>query len=143
MIGQPGPPETAPPEPTPPLKRGVTRLIAERDMSADDSIHSLWETLARCHQDAPDNPAANPFQVFNRTADDLARALADPSPGTSGLSDVWSTRGRSGASSQVGPAACADCGASDLEHFYTSKWGGEVLCPGCFQRRNPQGVASP
>ncbi len=40
-------------------------------------------------------------------------------------------------------AVCARCGAGDLEHFYTSRGGGEVLCPSCFQRRHPQGVALP
>ncbi len=40
-------------------------------------------------------------------------------------------------------AVCARCGAGDLEHLYTSRWGGEVLCPSCFQRRHPQGAALP
>ena len=33
-------------------------------------------------------------------------------------------------------ATCAACGASDLEHFYTSKPGGKVVCAGCYQRRD-------
>ncbi len=31
-------------------------------------------------------------------------------------------------------ATCARCGAGDLEHFYTAKWTGKVLCPACHQR---------
>ncbi len=29
---------------------------------------------------------------------------------------------------------CARCGARELEHFYTAKWTGKVLCPACHQR---------
>ena len=32
---------------------------------------------------------------------------------------------------------CAQCGASSLEHFYTSKRRGKVLCPACYERRHP------
>ena len=31
-------------------------------------------------------------------------------------------------------AVCARCGATDLEHFYTGKRTGKVLCPTCHQR---------
>ncbi len=31
-------------------------------------------------------------------------------------------------------ATCARCGAGDLEHFYTAKWTGKVLCSACHQR---------
>ncbi len=31
-------------------------------------------------------------------------------------------------------ATCARCGAGDLEHFYTAKWTGKVLCPVCHHR---------
>ncbi len=32
-------------------------------------------------------------------------------------------------------AVCAKCGAGDLEHFYTGKRTGKVLCPACFERQ--------
>ncbi len=32
-------------------------------------------------------------------------------------------------------AVCAKCGAADLEHFYTGKRTGKVLCPACFERQ--------
>ncbi len=31
-------------------------------------------------------------------------------------------------------AVCAKCGAGDLEHFYTGKRTGKVLCPACYAR---------
>ncbi len=31
-------------------------------------------------------------------------------------------------------ATCARCGAGDLEHFYTSKRTGKILCPVCHHR---------
>ncbi len=31
-------------------------------------------------------------------------------------------------------ATCARCGAGDLEHSYTAKWTGKVLCSACHQR---------
>ena len=31
-------------------------------------------------------------------------------------------------------AVCATCGAGDLEHFYTGKRTGKVLCPACYER---------
>ena len=39
------------------------------------------------------------------------------------------------------PVACADCGARDLEVFYTSKVQGSHLCPACFQARSACGTA--
>ncbi len=32
-------------------------------------------------------------------------------------------------------AVCARCGAADLEHFYTAKRTGKVLCPACYERQ--------
>ncbi len=43
-------------------------------------------------------------------------------------------------SSRVRPAICVDCGARDLEHFYTAEAGGFTLCPGCFQSRLTRGL---
>ena len=32
-------------------------------------------------------------------------------------------------------AVCAKCGAGDLEHFYTAKRTGKVLCQACYARQ--------
>ena len=39
------------------------------------------------------------------------------------------------------PVACADCGARDLDVFYTSKEQGYHLCPACYQARVARGTA--
>ena len=110
----------------------------------DAHIKALWNEMARRHQRDPDNRAASRFQVFNRTADDLARLLTHVDSSSSGSSRLWPLEGPPIASSPIRPATCADCGDRELEHFYTSKCGGDVLCSGCFQRRNPQeAVSSP
>lgn len=31
-------------------------------------------------------------------------------------------------------AVCAQCGAKNLEHFYTAERSGRTLCPACYQR---------
>ncbi len=37
-------------------------------------------------------------------------------------------------------AVCARCGASDLEHFYTAKRTGKVLCPACYEQQGERRV---
>ena len=39
------------------------------------------------------------------------------------------------------PVSCADCGARDLEVFYTSKAQHSHLCPTCFQARSARRTA--
>ena len=39
------------------------------------------------------------------------------------------------------PIACADCGARDLEDFFTSKEQNAHLCSACFQARAGRGMA--
>ena len=39
------------------------------------------------------------------------------------------------------PVSCADCGARDLEDFYTSKEQNSHLCSSCFQVRMDRGMA--
>ncbi len=56
------------------------------------------------------------------------------------LLSKWRAEDRARRSSTVRPAACVDCGARELEHFYTSRTGGSTLCAGCFQSRVKRGV---
>ncbi len=51
------------------------------------------------------------------------------------LLSAWQAEDRARRSSRIRPAVCVDCGARDLEHFYTSKAGGSTLCAQCFQGR--------
>ncbi len=54
---------------------------------------------------------------------------------------AWQAEDRALRSSRARPVVCSDCGAQHLEHFYTSRAGGYVLCLGCFQSRINRGVA--
>ena len=89
------------------------------------NLKALWQELIRRHQRDPDKPAASPFQVFNRTADEFARKLVD----------------EVNAPTSVRPATCVDCGARELAHFYTARVGGSTLCVRCFQAGVDRGRA--
>ncbi len=56
------------------------------------------------------------------------------------LLSKWRAEDHARRSSRVRPAICVDCGARDLEHFYTAEAGGFTLCPGCFQSRLTRGL---
>ncbi len=51
------------------------------------------------------------------------------------LLSIWRAQDRASGATTVTPAACCDCGARSLEHFYTSRTGGSTLCAQCFQGR--------
>ncbi len=56
------------------------------------------------------------------------------------LLSAWRAEDRALRSSRVKPAVCVDCGARNLEPFYSSKAGAYALCAGCFQRSVNQGI---
>ncbi len=57
------------------------------------------------------------------------------------LLSAWQAEDRARRSSRARRVVCSDCGARELEHFYTSKEGGSTLCAGCFQSRLAHGCA--
>ncbi len=58
------------------------------------------------------------------------------------LLSAWRAEDRALRSSRARRVVCVDCGARELEHFYTAKVGGSTLCAGCFQGRVARGVAN-
>ncbi len=56
------------------------------------------------------------------------------------LLSAWQAEDRALRSSRARRVVCVDCGARDLEHFYTARVGGSTLCAGCFQSRVTRGV---
>ncbi len=56
------------------------------------------------------------------------------------LLSAWRAEDRALRSSRARPVVCSDCGARNLEHFYTARVGGSTLCAGCFQSRVKRGV---
>ncbi len=57
------------------------------------------------------------------------------------LLSAWRAEDRALRSSRARRVVCVDCGARDLEHFYTARVGGSTLCAGCYQRRVERGQA--
>ncbi len=57
------------------------------------------------------------------------------------LLSAWRAEDQALRSSRARPAVCVDCGARELEHFYTARTRGSTLCQWCFQRRVERGVA--
>ncbi len=96
-------------------------------------VKALWDDLAQRQQLDPHCKAASLFQAFNRTADELARTLADLEARSTALTEQWRAEDQVLRLSRVRPV-CARCGARNLEHFYTAKRTGKILCPACHQR---------
>ncbi len=103
-------------------------------------VKALWDDLAQRHQLDPHRKAASLFQAFNRTADELARTLADLEARCTALTEQWRAEDQVLRLSRVRPV-CAKCGATNLEHFYSSKRDGRTLCATCFAPRVEQSVA--
>ncbi len=57
------------------------------------------------------------------------------------LLSAWQAEDRALRSSRARPVVCVDCGARNLQHFYTARVGGSTLCAGCFQSRVERRVA--
>jgi len=56
------------------------------------------------------------------------------------LLSIWRAQDRASGATTVTPAACCDCGARSLEHFYTSKRDGRTVCASCFAQRVERGL---
>ena len=95
-------------------------------------LGSLWEELAGRHRRDPSKPPPSRFQLFNRTADDLAGRLARDASERSALPGAHQ-EGAHSFTALVSRPACDQCGAEDLEHFYTCRRTRRTLCARCFQ----------
>ncbi len=95
---------------------------------------ALWKELAQAQRDRPTEDRPNGFQMFNRTADEMARVLAERLAAAEALcGDDGEWRGPR---NSVKRPSCSECGASNLEHFFSMRALGSVLCPTCFGRRH-------
>lgn len=95
---------------------------------------ALWKALAQAQRDrSPDEPPSG-FQVFNRAADEMTRVLAERSSGDDARYEEggdWR-----GPRVSVTRPSCSECGASNLEHFFSLQAVGATLCVPCFRRRH-------
>ncbi len=69
------------------------------------------------------------------------QAFQDDRTARASLDRINQAEDRALRSSRARRVVCGDCGARELEHFYTAKVGGSTLCAGCFQGRVARGVA--
>ena len=95
---------------------------------------ALWKELAQAQRDRSAQERANGFQMFNRTADAMARALAERLVAADSLSGEDGER--HGSRISVTRPSCSECGASNLDHFFSLRAIGSVLCATCFGRRH-------
>lgn len=95
---------------------------------------ALWQQLAQAQRDRSTQERPNGFQMFNRTADEMARVLAERLAAADALcGEDGESRGPRVA---VTRPSCFECGASNLEHFFSLRAMGSVLCATCFARRH-------
>lgn len=95
---------------------------------------SLWRELAEAQLDRSPDEGLSKFQIFNRTADDMARALAERLAAAEALEGEDGNR--RGPRAAVTRPRCSDCGALNLEHFFSMRTIGSVLCATCFERKH-------
>ncbi len=72
--------------------------------------------------------------MFNRTADEMARTLAERLAAVEALAGedgVWD-----GSRTRITRPSCSECGALNLEHFFSMRGIGSVLCATCFGRKH-------
>ncbi len=85
--------------------------------------------------------AAKRISIHYQLADEFKQEFANIAAGGADMLRRWLAEDQASASSMVSPVVCCECGALDLEDFYTSKEGGDTLCPGCFQSGVARGQA--
>lgn len=95
---------------------------------------ALWKELAQAQRERFAQERANGFQMFNRTADAMARALAERLVAADAL--CGEAGERRGPRISVTRPSCSECGASNLDHFFSLRAIGSVLCATCFGRRH-------
>jgi hypothetical protein len=88
-------------------------------------LQASWRDCAERGEVDGDIPPTSIVEAYLIVAQVRVRRLAGIpwGDGTHDLADLTPTR-----------TVCARCGAGDLEHFYTSKRTGKILCPVCHHR---------
>ncbi len=109
--------------------------------ASDAHIHAFQDDrTARASRDRI-NRAKEHWRAYVQGIAELQLTLNKIAIERAALLSIWQAQDRASGATTVSPAACCDCGARSLEHFYTAKEGGSTLCPGCFQSRVERGVA--
>ena len=100
-----------------------------------DLLH-LWQTFTLSGELDPQHPPATVLEAYTQVAEIQARHLRevvqDIQPDVTALF-AESEDSLLPVNLRQKLAVCARCGAGDLEHFYTAKRTGKVLCRTCYE----------
>ena len=121
-------------------------MIARPDRLLDPTaswprhIQASWRDCVKRGDVDGDNPPMSIVEAYLIVAQMRVRQLAGI-PWGDGTHDLAGDEESLLADLTPTRATCARCGATNLEHFYSSKRDGRTLCAGCFQRRAERGQA--
>ncbi len=96
-------------------------------------LQASWRDCAERGEVDAQNPPTSVVEAYLQVAEARARRLAGI-PWGDGTHDLADDEELMLAELMPTRATCARCGAGDLEHFYTSKRTGKILCPVCHHR---------
>jgi len=106
-------------------------------------LQESWQDYAQRGEVDADNPPTSILEAYLQVAEARTKRLASIPWGDVSCDDHADGVEDEVIGAEYGRklAFCAECGTKHLEHFYTSKRDGRMLCGTCFQRRVVQGVA--
>ena len=101
-----------------------------------DLLH-LWNRFTLSGELDPPHPPATVWDAYTQVAGIQARHLREVAQDIQQDVTALIAEGEDAllpVNLRLKLAVCARCGAGDLEHFYTAKRSGKVLCQACYQR---------
>ena len=107
----------------------------------DAHVHAFQDDLTERASLDRINRAKEHWRAYVQGIAELQLTLNKIAIERAALLSIWRAQDRASGATTVSPAACCDCGARHLEHFYTARVGGSTLCLGCFRGRVERGVA--
>ncbi len=96
-------------------------------------LHQLWRTCAEPGDVDANNPLTSIVEAYLLVAEARVQRLGGIPWGDGEHADEEEDDHAAEVIQHF--ATCAACGAGNLEHFYTSKRRGKMLCPTCYDRR--------
>ncbi len=107
------------------------------------ALQALWNKFALSGEVDARNPPVTVQEAYNQVVEIQLRHMGEVMEELNEDVNAFMAESEDGlrdANLRRKLAVCTECGARDLEHFYTSKQGGSMLCPTCYQSRVKRGV---
>ncbi len=105
-------------------------------------LQALWNKLSLSGEVDARNPPATVQEAYNQVVEIQLRHMGEVLEELNEDVNVFMAESEHellAPNLRRKPAVCTECGARELEHFYTATAGGATLCPGCFQTRVERG----